>query len=289
MDRDQMIRTTTSTETLPAQWAPATTRNSRVVRWAMAAFAGLGSVAMLATGAPHPALYVLILVMAAVSWAMIHHRSIARCLPIDRIPVRIRTGETVIRSSMTSQSIMLVAALMFIATGVFFVWGYVNGVVFTSGTREIPAVVLLLLGGASVATFAGAILVHTVMIAMNPENRAVSVRVNTDGITLDRGFHRHMRWDQVISIEPIEEQKTSLIPSYSIRIAYREDPTGSGRRSVRVRRYTWHGIWISTDPVATLHALHTYWSRPDLRSELGTQASITRFTEPTPLSDGNRP
>ncbi|NMM85222.1 hypothetical protein B2J88_12725 [Rhodococcus sp. SRB_17] len=245
-----MIRTAASTDTLPNEWASVISRRSVVARWATAAFFIPTCVAMIIFGHPYSPLCVLTLMMAAVSSAMIHHRSLARYLQIDHTPVLTRPGETVIRSSVTSQTIVLTAAMTFTATG--------------------------------------AILVHTVMIAMNPENRAVSVRVKTDGITMNRGFHRHMRWDQVISIEPIEEQKTSLIPSYSIRIAYREDPTGSGRRSVRVRRYTWHGIWISTDPVATLHALHTYWSRADLRSELGARASITRFTEPTPLSDGNR-
>nr|WP_274703808.1 hypothetical protein [Rhodococcus qingshengii] len=222
-------------------------------------------------------LAVPVLLMAGAMWAMIHHRYLAQFLPADRAPVRARPGETVILSSVASSVALAATSLTFVGMGVVMVWGAGNGMDFTLGVRPVSPIFVALMGCAAIGFFGGLLLIFLVRVYRSPDKRGARVRVSAEGVTIEQKRPQLMRWEQITTIEPAPEPKISFIPSYNIRFTYRK--TELAPNTVEAQ---WVGSNIPTDPVTTLNALRAYWLHPELRDDLGTEASITRFVEPSP-------
>lgn len=262
---------------LPAAWAPAVSRRSVWVRWVMALFFVPPSVLFIAIGDIGTVLAVPALLLAGTIWAMIHHRYLAQFLPADRTPVRARPGETVILSSVTSLVALAATTLTFAGLGGVMVWGAGNGMDFKRGVRPVSPVFVAMVGYLTIAVCVIVVLIILVRVRRHPEKRDARVRVSAEGVTIEHKRLQRIRWEQITAIEPLPEPKISFIPRYNIRFTYRE-----GQLPPRPMEAWWLGSTIPTDPVTTLNALRAYWLHPELRDELGTKASITRFVEPSP-------
>lgn len=266
--------------TLPQAWASAVSRRSLFARWAGAVLFVPTSLILVLLGDSGTILAVPVLLMAGAMWAMIHHRYLAQFLPADRAPVRARPGETVILSSVTSSVALAATSLTFVGMGVVMVWGAGNGMDFTLGVRPVSPIFVALMGCAAIGFFGGLLLIFLVRVYRSPDKRGARVRVSAEGVTIEQKRPQRMRWEQITTIEPAPEPKISFMPSYNIRFTYRK--TELAPNTVEAQ---WVGSNIPTDPVTTLNALRAYWLHPELRDELGTEASITRFVEPSPHAE----
>ncbi|WP_137726537.1 hypothetical protein [Prescottella subtropica] len=261
------------------QWASAFNRRSIATRWGTALLAGPVGLYFVISGT-YFGVGLIIAGATPVIWSMIHHRELSRLLPWDRDPVVVDRTETVIRTSVTITLVMLGIAAVFGGTGWFIVQQLLARQPVMFGEMEMNRFLAILVGPGSVAMAVGVALAIPIGIARDPIRRAGGFRLSTTGMTTYFGWrHASITWDAIEEIAPVPEQTVSAGPSYSIDIVYRVD---RGARRRQRKRFQLVGPLIPVAPEVMLAALRDYAFDPELRAELGTPASITRLTTPTP-------